>query len=52
MIFGMDKDADYIYYYTKNQVRGLCVGEDIVILFFASFHGKMTIPPPTHNPHT
>ena len=25
----------------------LCVGGDMVILFFGSFHGKMTISPPT-----
>ena len=34
---------------TKNQVRGLCVGGDMIILFFGSFHGKMTISRPTHN---
>ena len=33
MIFGMIKDADNIDYCTKNQVRWLCVGGDIVILF-------------------
>ena len=32
LIFGMRKDADNIYYCTKNQVRGLCVGGDMVIL--------------------
>ena len=47
MIFGMIKDAENIYCCTKNQVRGLCVG-DMVILFFGWFHGKMTISPPTH----
>ena len=34
LIFGMVKDAANIYYCTKNQVGGLCVGGDIVILFF------------------
>ena len=36
----------------KNQVRRLCVGGDMVILFFGSFYGKMIISPPTHNPRT
>ena len=49
MIFGIT-DADNIYYCTKNQMRGLFVGGDMDILFFGSFHGKMTISPPTHNP--
>ena len=29
---GIIKDADNIYYCTKNQVRGLCVGGDMAIL--------------------
>ena len=33
VIFGMVKDADNIYYCTKNQVRELCVVRDMVILF-------------------
>ena len=33
LIFGMVKDADNIYYCTKNLVRGLCVGRDMAILF-------------------
>ena len=37
-----------IYYCTKNQVHGLCVAGDMVILFVGSFHGKMIISPPTH----
>ena len=32
LIFGRIKDADNIYYCTKNQVRGFCVGGDIVML--------------------
>ena len=31
------KDTDNIYYSTKNQVRGLCVGGDMAILFFGDF---------------
>ena len=31
-IFGMVKDADNIYYCTKNQMRGFCVGGDMVRL--------------------
>ena len=31
-LFGIIKDADNIYYCTKNQVRGLCVGGDMAIL--------------------
>ena len=46
----MVKNADNIYYSTKNQVRGLCVGGDMVILFYGLFYGEMTISPPTHNP--
>ena len=30
----MVKDADNIYYCTKNQVRGLCVGGDMAILLW------------------
>ena len=41
-----------IYYCSKNQVRGWCVGGDMVILLFGLFHGKMTIYPPAHNPRT
>ena len=33
LIIGMIKDADNIYYCTKYQVRGLCVGGDTVILY-------------------
>ena len=33
LIFGMVKDAGNTYYCTKNHVRGLCVGGDMVILF-------------------
>ena len=33
-IFGMLKDTDKICYCIKNQVRGLCVGRDMVILFW------------------
>ena len=50
LIFGMVKDTDNIYYCTKNQAREFCVDRDMVILFVGSFHGKMTISPPTHNP--
>ena len=32
-IFRMVKDADNISYCTKNQVCGLCVGGDMIILF-------------------
>ena len=37
VIFGMVKDADNIYYMycAKNQVRGLCAGGDMVIIFFS-----------------
>ena len=52
MIFAMVKDVDNIYYCAKNQGHGLCVGGDIIILFFGLFHGKMTISPPIHNPRT
>ena len=31
------KDTDNTYYSTKNQVRGLCVGGDMAILFFGNF---------------
>ena len=48
--FWYGKNTDNIYYCTKNQVRGLGVGGDMVILFFGLFHDKMTISPPTHNP--
>ena len=34
----------------QNQGRGLCVGGDTLI--FSSFHGKITIFPPTHNLRT
>ena len=36
----MVKDADNIYYCTKNQVRGLCVGGDMAILFLVCSMGK------------
>ena len=29
-----DRYADYIYYCTKNQARGWCVGGDMVSFFF------------------
>ena len=32
MIFGTVKDTVSIFYRTKNQVRGLCVGGDMAIL--------------------
>ena len=48
----MVKAAGNTYYGTKNQVRGLWVGGDMVILCVGSFHNKMAIPPPTHNPRT
>ena len=32
LIFGMGKDYHNIYYLTKNQVRGLCVGGEMAIL--------------------
>ena len=35
MICDKVKDTDNIVYSTKNQVRGLCVGGDLVILFFS-----------------
>ena len=38
-IVGTIKDADIIFYSTKNQVRGLCVGGDMVILFFLRLGG-------------
>ena len=37
LIFGKVKNTDNIYYSTKNQVRGLCVGGDLVILCFCHF---------------
>ena len=42
----------WVYHCTKNQGLVLCVDGDMVILFFGSFHGKMTIFPPTHNLRT
>ena len=39
----MVNNTDNIYYCTKNQVHGLCVGGDMVILFFGSFHAKIAI---------
>ena len=33
--FGMVKDTACIFYHTKKQMRGLCVGGDMVILFFS-----------------
>ena len=33
-VFSTVKGTDNIFHSTKNQVRGLCVGGDIVILFF------------------
>ena len=38
LIFGTVKDTDNIYYSTKNQVRGLCVGGDITILFLVPLY--------------
>ena len=35
MIFGTAKDTNNIFYSTKNQVNGLCVGGDMVILFLS-----------------
>ena len=32
-LFGIVKDIFSIFYRTKNQVRGLCIGRDTVILF-------------------
>ena len=32
LIFGKVKDTENIYYSTKHQVRGLCVGGDMAIL--------------------
>ena len=43
----MITDFDNIYYCNKNQVGGLCVGGDMVILFVGLFHGKMNIFPRT-----
>ena len=39
------KDTDNIFYSTKNQVRGLCVGGDMVILFFFSDPAVFTRTP-------
>ena len=52
LIIGMIKDADNIYYCTKYQVRGLCVGGDMLILFIRSIHDEMIISPHRHNPRT
>ena len=38
LIFGMVKDADNIYYCIKNHGRGLCVGGEMLIFLFGSFH--------------
>ena len=46
----MVKDAENIYCCTENQVRGLCVGGDMVILHLNERYNKMTTSPPTHNP--
>ena len=46
------KDADNIYYSTKNLVRRLCVGGNTVILLWNEPKNKMTISRPTHNPLT
>ena len=35
LIFGTGIDIVSIFYHTKNQVRGLCVGGNVVILFFS-----------------
>ena len=37
MIFGRVIDIVSIFYSTKNQVRGLCVGGDMAILFVGHF---------------
>ena len=37
LIFGTVKDTNNIYYSTKNQLRGLCVGGDMAIVFFGNF---------------
>ena len=52
LIFGMIKDAENIYDSIKNQVRGLSVGGDRVILPWNKPTNKMTISPPTHNSRT
>ena len=36
-IFSTVEDNGNIIYYAKNQVHGLCVGGDMVILFISSF---------------
>ena len=36
-IFGRVIDIVSIFYLTKNEVRGLCVGGDMAILFFCHF---------------
>ena len=36
LIFSTVNDTDNIYYSTKNQVRELCVGGDMTIVFLAS----------------
>ena len=37
LIFGRVIDIVSIFYLTKNQVRGLCVGGDMAILFLCHF---------------
>ena len=37
LIFGMGEYADSIDHCIKNQVRGLCVGGDMAILFLENF---------------
>ena len=45
MIFSVVKDADNIFYSAKNQVHGLCVDADMVILFFSDvFDADSLIP--------
>ena len=45
LIFGILKYADNIYYFTKNHVRGLCVGGDMTILFLVRSIIKWTYFP-------
>ena len=40
----MLKDIANVFHHTKSQVRGLCVGADIIILIFGSFQNYRFVP--------
>ena len=48
LIFGSGIDIVSIFYRTKNQVRGLCVGGDMSILFFGDFEVIREKRPPRY----